>query len=258
MKDYWDLTEKERAGLTRDGVAEFIGFELMRKGVLRPAALELETDPVDVAIEKEVAFVVTYQGEHNRETLDLVWNTREAAEKFIEVTPPRVMLDKSIGHDWRARRDYKIARPLLDPRVESRDIAKESAVDENRAALEDAQNIRARNKERNEEHKKALREQEDALEAMWSDWESCCASARRHRRVFEVFREYVETAGGDEKVAAKFLRKVYRKDQIEDANEWVGPDAQIGQIPIVEVDEKDTREGLDAAKAGEGAARPAF
>lgn len=210
LTTYWDLTERQRAALTRDDVARYLDAELMTNGVLRPAPLELlPEEPPPVAA--RTFYGITHSG---WQKLDLAFATAEDAHAFLAMRPMILETNWELG-------DIKYAHPI-DGKVEVLTVADRDAVVAATAILKERKAAKEENKRRREAFEKQQKAVESALSGLWEDWHDCCAKDREMRRIAATFAEYKVTAGGDDMLAAKFLRKVFTVEQIADAERWTG------------------------------------
>lgn len=217
MQTYWDLSEADRAALTRDDVARFVDLELMQKGVLKPKPLELlDVTPVELATETyfQIEGLGSY-GEHA--TIgELGFRTESEARAVIEMRPVVVRQEWDLGKTLFARQ--------ISPNssIKLVTLAAENSVLAQRARLKE---ITAANTE-NDKRKRAFEEQtkkvDETLRGLWDDWHACVAKAAEMRRVAEVFADYKRMAGGDEAVAKRFLARAFPQSTVTDAQEWTG------------------------------------
>lgn len=221
MKTYWDLSDQERAVLTSEDVQRYLDAELMLKGVLKVKPLVL--DPVPSVPEPSTrAFVVRFGGRYGRQDAGVAFSTLEAAKAFIELKP------MSLGSDYLESTSVGYTVEVSDPEVAELPIFTEEAKNIVKAELKKAAAIKASNDRRREEHEKAVREQEKALEGLWEDWARCREEDAKLRAVADTFADYKRTAG-DDGIASSFLAKVYPATLIKEAAERFGLPVTVPQ-----------------------------
>jgi len=109
MKTYWDLSEPERAAMTRDDVARYIDAELMLKGVLAVAPLTLvdETPPA-------LATEPYYRVGDEYTTLDVAFRSEADARAFLGLGPVRVTTEWSLGSAEATKKVEETLKGLWD------------------------------------------------------------------------------------------------------------------------------------------------
>lgn len=209
---YWDLSEAERAALTRDDVARFIDVELMEKGVLKPKPLVLVDLPV-VELEKETYFQIEreYEGNFNGVAFRTAEDAFDAIKRGIV----------AIAQDWQAGGTTKYPLPITpDVKVVTIQLATKASVEASRATLKEVAAAKSENDRRTREHDEQARKVEATLKDLWDDWYRCTAKDTHLRRVADTFAEYKRTAGGSVAIAARFLRKAFPLSIINEAEAW--------------------------------------
>lgn len=216
---YWDLSEKERANLTREGVEKYIAFELMRAGVLQPAELVLVEEPETPEAEGEV-FVAQCGYQHS----EIAFASPDDARRSINGALGQLKTEK-VG-DW--RHGVKVSKVVpFDLEANAGDLVRRVPIysDERLAAvkeqLDKAAEAKSENGRRKEAHSKEAAKVDEALKGMWADWHECRAKAAEMKRVHETLAKYVEMAKGDEEIARGFLIKAFDADIVEEAEGWV-------------------------------------
>jgi hypothetical protein len=206
MKTYWDLSEKERAELSRDDVAKFIDAELMTKGVLSVPTLALVPVP-----ETQAPTTTLYQIGDSYSGIDLAFRTEQDARAFA-------IGAMRIERDWES--DSSFVRPITETAVRTVPIAERDAVMAIRPALKAAKVAAEENRKRREAHEAQQREVEKTLESMWADWNACIAKAERMSRIRETAAKYKALAEGDSGIAGRFLLKVFPANNVTEAEDW--------------------------------------
>jgi len=221
MQTYWDLTEKERAALSYEGVQRYVDAELMLKGVL--AVPELELAPVP---DMPTPDVVVYRPKASARFggFDVAFATDDQARAFLELKPFHIVRDWQLG-------DAQIADRLDDARIEIVPAFTRAAADIFRSKLE---SIKAA-KDENDRRKRARDEQQkkvdQALAGLWEDWHACCAKARKVAAINATREKYLKLAGGDEATAARFLAMVHSEAELAEAAEWGGDKPTPSAVP---------------------------
>jgi len=229
MKTYWDLSEKERAALSRDEVAQYLDAELMMSGVLKVAPLTEQPEP---AIPEPSA--TWYRVKHSgyRE-LSIAFPTVEAAQAFIAAGGAEV---ETVWMGGSGSASY--VSPLHDPSVAAVKIMTSTEKDLASGELKEAGAVRAANEKAREEHRKALAAQEAALSGLWEDWQNCREKAARMNRVAATLVEYTRIAD-DEDTAIKFLSKAFTTETLCEAEEWFGRMFTIARVAVDDDEDKD-------------------
>lgn len=231
VRTYWDLTEAERAALTRDDVAKFVDYELMQQGVVKPKPLAL-VDVPSVSLETKTFYEIdTYTTGFSL----VAFRTAEDARQFIALCPV------AIEQDWQIGSDTKFATPLREnAKIASVELATRESVDAARAALKEAAAAKTENDRRRREHEEQTKKVEHALKGLWDDWHACVAKNGTMRRIVETFEEYKTITHGDLAIAARFLRKAFTIGLIREAEAWtqrkmtgLGEDTEIVEAPRV-------------------------
>jgi hypothetical protein len=218
-RDYWDLSEKERANLTREQVEGFAAFELMRLGVLAVAPLVLEEEPNVALPERKPYFRPSTSDKryHSRNAWDVAFETQEQAAAFLALKPFHV------HSHWTGNDSVACASPwpVDGGEIQVEQLPAEEAVAACAEQYRQLSSVRERNRKAREEHDKASREKNEALAAMWSDWDQQRANQARLQRVISTWSEYQRLAG-DDATARRFLAKVYEASAVREAAEWFG------------------------------------
>lgn len=232
MKRYWDLTEKERAELTREQVEEFTRYELMERGVLAVEPLLLEPEP-EVELPGKRVYYRPSTRDSRRYACDeweLCFESPEQVEAFLALMPIRIRSHWFGGTIVNAAQPW----PADGGAFDVVHLAPEDAVQAAAKEYETLNAVRKRNVEAREAHEKATRAQREALSEMWDDWHRCQAKHARFGRIINTWREYQELAG-DDTTARRFLGKVFSDAEVEDAAEWFGveiPSAEPAQDAV--------------------------
>ena len=96
MTTYWDLSERERAELSREDVERYVDAELMLKGVLRVKPPVLAAEP-EVPQPTKRFFSVTVRGQYNsRDHVGVVFETLEQAADAISAYLPHRKRPKNL------------------------------------------------------------------------------------------------------------------------------------------------------------------
>ncbi len=211
MRTYWDLTENERAALTREDVTRHIDAELMLKGVLKVAPYVAATVP-------ETSLPVTdyYQIVSSPySALDLAFRSEADAKAVLNLRPLTIASDYEIG-------DTRFAKPLDgDYGIKVIRLATYDDVLAAKVTLKEAAAAKRENEARARKFKDDSKAVDDALKGLWDDWHTCVSRGREMGRIAATFGEYVATAGSFP-VAAKFLAKVFTVSDIAAAEAWTG------------------------------------
>jgi hypothetical protein len=211
MKSYWDYSEKERAALSHDQVSDLLKFELMDKGVLKPESPELLDEELP-EIRKTQFFRVTHAGRYSREPFDIAFATVENAQAFMALKPMRIL------SEWQYPGDF--VKPSGELQIEVVELPTEQDHVAHRPRLAECKANKERNDKAKDEYNKAIKAVDDACDGIWEDFRDMQASDRSHRKVLEVWDQYVADCNGEEEIAFRFLQKAFVEDRIAEAFEW--------------------------------------
>lgn len=203
MKTYWEHSEFERSKMTEDQVKDLLDLHLMERGVLKIVAPKLRTIDPDPVLKTTTMYEVG----------DVVFETAEKAQKFLELGPTRLNYEYAIGYD------YKF------PVSVGNEIKAIQVFD--RQSIMDAKTVLAKNKSAKEKNEKAERKFEEdskkmrsCLDEVWEDYYRCQTVERKHKKIADTMAEYLLLADGDSDIAYGFLKKVFTEDEIKESNEW--------------------------------------
>lgn len=202
---YWDISEKERAGLTREQVEAMLAYELMEQGVARPVTPTYEKT-TEVELEGRNYYVIS--------PFTVVFETQEQVDAFLKLRP----LTES--YEYRAGYDTKYAK-YGDMSVSTKKLYNEADVLNSLPILEENKAIKERNERIKRVYEKACEAMREATSRVWEDWTECRNKMSTCTEIRRTYEEYV-TLSGDPQVALKFLSKVYSSEDIEQARVWVG------------------------------------
>lgn len=215
MKTYWDLSEKERAALSRGEVEMFVNAELMSKGVLRPRPITLvEIEEVVLPTER---FFRVGGGRHGT-NIPLAFRSEQDARTFMTLGVV------SVDNDWQLDRKEYVEPLDLESRgkISIVELPTRESVESAKAALKKVAADRDENERRVREHRDAQKKVDDALSGLWEDWYACGAKATRVAEVASTFEEYVGMCGGDRAMAKKFMYKTFSAERLREFDDWGG------------------------------------
>lgn len=213
MDRYWDRTERERAGLTREQVDAMLTVELMEKGVVKVEQPEYE--PVDDVKPKTTRiFGIDHKGRWSNDRLPIGFTSVELAESFSRLQPVFMELDY----------DSKITsfRPMEDVAIVPLDVPAVGDVANMKAAIDKATAAKKANEVKAAEYNKAVKIVNDATQGVWDDWHACREKDRRYAKIKATMAEYVGICGGNQETALTFLGKAFSAEEIAEAVEWFG------------------------------------
>ena len=229
LGSYDDLSVRARADLTDSELERFKTYELMSAGVVRePRPAILDDEPQAVDLERTSWWEVG----------PCVFATAEAAEAFLELEP------YTAETDWQAGYDNKYAKAVEAGAggVSQIRLIGRADFESHLGALKDYEAAtEARAKARSKYDRNAA-EVEKITKGIDDDHWDCKRQVVAAERIVAVFREYVETAAGDEATAAAFLVKAYARDTCAEAFELTRNDELVAFLPAPVV----TPEELDA------------
>lgn len=223
MQTYWELSEKERAALTREEVEKYLDAELMMKGVLKVRPLELEPLPT-VPEPTTKAFEVRRP---HAGPFDVRFRSTEDAATFLRLCP------LFVNNDYVDGTFLKSLHEIDGDEVEIVAVTMHSKkqLDACKPEMLRRHAVQAENDRRQREHDETVRKQDEALRGVWSDWYECQEKAVRMRRVVETFDDYVRLTGGKRDVAGMFLLKAFARDMVVEAAEWAGIEIPLELAP---------------------------
>lgn len=210
MKTYWDLSEKERAALSREDVERYVDAELMMKGVLKVEPPKECAIPDPPTVSRRNYHRGRHQSRYGTATTDVAFADAAAAQTLLSAVV--------IEDDYET--GLKVARTIFD--LDEVTAVPEDEYVRHRSALQAHKSAIEANKKAREEFAAAAKKQDDALSGLWADWHECRQRDARLRKVIETFEDYKRIAGGDVAVAARFLRKPFTEEEIAEAAEWFG------------------------------------
>jgi hypothetical protein len=210
--DYWDLLEKERAELTRDEVQAYLSFELMQKGCLEPEPLELAPVP-EVKMPTEDVYCLRF-GLYSR--VDIAFRSEEDARLATQHAPLFITCEY-VGESVVCLAEASFT-------VECVKLPTKASVDAARFTLKEASVVKADNDRRTRDHAEATKKAEAALKGLWEDWHAQRETAERVAKVEATFVKYTTLADGATELAKKFLRQVFRIEELQEAETWSGKD----------------------------------
>lgn len=216
MQTYWDLSEQERADLSREDVERYVDAELMLKGVLRVRPPTLATVP-EVPQPTRRFFSVLVRGQYNsRDHVGVVFETIEQARAFVALSPMR------LDSEWLEGSSVQFVAPAREPEIIEMAALTAAEKDAAKSELSSANAIQAANERAKSQYEQDIKKQNDALKGLWADWCACVERRSNLKKIADTFDDYVRTVGGDTEIASKFLSKVFIKSDIEDAAAWFG------------------------------------
>lgn len=216
---YWELSERERAALSREDVERYVDAELMTKGVLKARPPQLEPEPKE-AVRLSQRFQVKTAADSDWHAPVLLFPTESAARAFLDLQPEHK--HSSYTGDAHVEHGQAFSRT-----VTAVSIIAAKDYEANKSLLQSATAIKAANKKASEEYEKAVKLQDAALKGLWDDWATQRQRDHKLRGVMATFEEYRRIAASQD-VALRFLRKVHSVSQIEEAAEWCGVELPKG------------------------------
>lgn len=224
FRTYWDLSDKERAQLAGDDVEKFLDAELMTKGVLKVTAPQFDPEPAVPELPKQTYYRVRFVGQTDT---GVVFSDRASADTFAGLAAFSV--DRTyIGGGWSQSVEH--VQALHDPEISECQLASHDDFRAHKASIDRAAAVREANRKKRDEFEKTSKEQAKVLEGLWDDWHRCRELDTRMRRTVETFEDYKRVAGGDAAVAARFLLKVFSREQIAEAAAWCGVEIPVPSV----------------------------
>lgn len=205
VNTYWDLSEKERAGLTGNQVRAFADVELMEKGILKAVKPQLMEDPKSRPLTMVSMIKVG----------DVYFETAEKANAFLALEPYKAESDYKLG--------YSIHWPVLIT-----DVPQTVAL----ATIEEISSRKVELMQYEAQKDEAQRQREKyamdcnavfaACSDLWSDWHQQRELATKLSALRETWKEYLAMSGGDKDIAKGFLLRVFDQKTIDMSVEWYG------------------------------------
>lgn len=215
METYWDLSEKQRAELSREEVERYLDAELMTKGILKVEPPILDPVPAEPEIDKKSFHQFTFKDprySYSSYKPDLVFESAEDARAFFKQV--RV---------WRLRDNYEqpsSVEALVPETLAVVDAVSADDFANHKSVLDARKAILQENTERRNAFDKAAADMTKCLGGVWDDWNGCRAAGREHQKVIDTMDGYITTAGGSTDIAASFLTKAFTELEITEAYKW--------------------------------------
>lgn len=210
MKRYWNLTEKERAGMADDAVTALEKVELMENGCVplkEPVYEKVDEVKVETHRYYRPSLVSGYAYE-----LDFVFETEEEASLAATL------------HPFHLDRDYKSDTKYIGDQcaisITIVALPMKNDMERVKARMIDSQGARVRNGKMREQYDAEVEKQSNILVRMREDRNLCRGKVAVTLRVLETYDEYLRLSDGESKVAQKFLAKAYPAEQVEEAFLW--------------------------------------
>jgi len=225
MNSYWDLTEQERAAMTREQVSAFLDVELMQKGVAKVHAPTLHDIP-ELELPTTEYFGVEFKGDYSMpRDSGFVFTTLEQAQAFINAQP----LKKDVDYPADGR---NFAKPCCEGKITPTQLPSEQAVLNTKAQLEEVRTLKEANQKANDTYSEARKAINEATSGVWENWDRCREKMAEAEAVRDTWQEYVKLCDGNTEIARTFLDKLYDPHRIEEAVAWLGPDSLATEEPI--------------------------
>lgn len=205
MKDYWELSELERANLSEEQLSEYYRTARMRAGVLPPEAPKFIPSP-DVDIPSRVYYVAKrgYSDE-------IVFDTLAQAEAFLALKPK---VRRSFG-------DYSDRQYPEDAEHEiiHRQLSDKASMEAAREALTLSADAEKQNELERSRYNEECKKWDAAVALLNDDWQACREKKRSFDRMLAALEEYVGLCDGNRDMAITFLRKA-KGVEVDRLLEW--------------------------------------
>jgi hypothetical protein len=231
VREYWDLSERERADVTKDQVEAFAKVELMTKGVTEPVPPELEDVEV-IELPHVTYYGITSRGEYQDTALPMHFKTTADAAACIETLTGKAYYKKN---DYSIKRDY--AGQMEDFKIITIQMNDVKDINVHKESLTKAQEAKNRNKSVQDKFNTECREKREALGKLWADWYRVREAHEDYLKMQATLGEYAELCGGDRQTALRFLIKAHEREIVRDMLDWLGLD---DKLPPAELDKPDT------------------
>lgn len=215
MKTYWDYTDKEQAEMQEEQVRALLDVELMTHGVKKPVAPTLVEVPKCPLGDKQKRFAIHAKGKYGSdERFDVLFNTIEQAQAFIDLCPSIADYDYEVGSE------FHYLKPVTGAKIAAEDFYTEEQISEFRSELKNRKAKTEANATAQSEYQKACQKAEKITNGVWSDWFAKQAIRRDMLEIVSTFKQYTSLAGGNAAIAITFLAKAYTPENIAQAREW--------------------------------------
>ena len=217
MITYWDLTEKERAELTREGVDRYVDAELMAKGCLRAEEMPYEPVP-DLPPAQKTTFYEVKIGTTYHDTL--VFDNIADAEALVALRPG--LRNKRYMGGTYSEHKVSVVLPNGEGVITAFEALTEAEYQQHKAAYDRHGAAHKVNEERKSAYADALKAQDEVVSGLWEDWSDCRLKADEHTKVRDTFHKYATITDGDKGTARRFLEQAFSVEQIARTEEWFG------------------------------------
>jgi hypothetical protein len=235
---YWDLEEHERARLTREEVEQYEAFELMSKGV--PPLEELRVEDVPALPPPSRQYAKAKIG-----TVELYFDTMADVE-VLQKMAPKIQCHQYLNDGWSGP-SVEYVKDFGSPEGSAVRMYSEEEVERHKVELQKSKSIEERNKKARDRYDRAIKDRNEALAGMWSDWTTVRTRSEHLSKIGATYEDYVKTCSGDKKLAYSFLLKAFDEDDIKTAEEW----KVAGPFPAVRDEAEEEDNGDDSRNAAE-------
>lgn len=204
---YWDLSDHDRAKIAPEDLTKYIDIELMEKGILRPAPLELEPEE-SPEVPLRFYYRIQYAGYWSDNKLELLFTNQEDARDFIDTW----IVDKSIlvvSYDGR-----NLAGPIVGPTITSEELPLKDDVLKRKAEIDSYEGAKKRNDKKRTDYERDLKLVASTASIIEEDWHRCMALEDTYQKIRNTYNTYLKMTKDDEVIALRFLRKVYEDSLI--------------------------------------------
>lgn len=212
--NYWDYTPRQRALMSRDEVAQFIDFELMRKGVIKVETPILREVP-DVEIKTTTFYSVGYNRIYSWEDFIIV-STPEEAQTILGMKLFTKDSSYDCGHSrYYAKRADEAAVKPIELMTQEDFTAASKILKEQAAAISFNDTVQ-------KEYDKNAKAMDEATSGMFDDWTEQQLEERKAQTILSTWKRYLGMCKGQWEIAAEFLVKAHTREDIQKAIDWLG------------------------------------
>lgn len=217
MKDFFEITDMDRADLTRGDVSNAIAYELMRAGIPKPILLEDEKEaPVNVPTITMYVVELSAKAGYNSDIPDLAYETNAEA---LAAGEAMVKGARMTNTSWTGGTTYKIIDVDATFSVKAVDFANKYDVDRVEATLKENSAIRNRNEDARKKYRDAANKSTSVSDPIWEKYNESLSIASKVDEMRQTHADYIELAG-DEETAMKFFVNAHEPDDVRLYEEW--------------------------------------
>jgi hypothetical protein len=224
--NYWSVSPRELALMTRERVSMCIDYELMEKGVIKveqPAMRPI----VPVTIETKPYYMVKTNSYNEL----CCFETMPEAEAMLGLHPVK----RNYSYDCGAKvyyadnEDLALTIEIVQLASKADYMNAVKTMKENKAAEEANAKAQA-------EFATDAKSMDEVTNGLFDDWMHQQEVESKNQRILGIWKSYLKMSENDRRIATNFINRVFQPDEVKGAVEWLG---EAWDAPLPEV------EGLD-------------